>query len=561
MPYMLEGNCVYKKNPDGSKGKSMGCSENAEKAKAHMRALYANTKESMIQEMSFFISRASFETNESDPNRRMRFRMSSSDVEKDLSGERMSLELFDNFKRRIDEEDIPEVFKSVICEENWCGGMPYVSVAHYKSGISSKNVPGYIEDIYIDGNVLKAKGFCYDSPLGRATFNSLLDDQTKKKSGVEVDAPVRVSIGFLDLKHKHAPDGGQEFIFERSELGQICPLCEKGIGDKIYLDGVLVHEALTRVPMNPRTEMTPDILEQKSMDEITTRKDDARSIVGDLADTLDVDEVEEKSRILVVKAAEGMPEDGMNAYVTTQGSEPAPYVTDIKKCYDPNVDSFDQSCLDTTLNNMMTGIRNSFHVAVKSIPEDVVTSMLETAMKSIRLSDKPVVEESTMEEKTMDAEHKKEMEKEMESDMEDKKEKKEEKSLLETSFETLKSVIVSKGKRDDVQSAFNQLAEAVEKTYVPDEVEVANDKVMDMLTKLSGAVESLTVQVAQLKAQKPTDVANPVVPKSRSLFVQPTITPTTPTGQQLGPHGRPILNGRELTQIEAIALKSTGAIS
>ena len=40
MPYIRRGQCVYKKT-----GKKMGCSKNVEKAKAHMRALYANVKD------------------------------------------------------------------------------------------------------------------------------------------------------------------------------------------------------------------------------------------------------------------------------------------------------------------------------------------------------------------------------------------------------------------------------------------------------------------------------------------------------------------------------------
>lgn len=44
MPYLLDGKCVYKKNADGSKGESRGCSETVELAKAHLRALYAHEK-------------------------------------------------------------------------------------------------------------------------------------------------------------------------------------------------------------------------------------------------------------------------------------------------------------------------------------------------------------------------------------------------------------------------------------------------------------------------------------------------------------------------------------
>lgn len=47
MPWMREGKCVFKKNADGSKGESAGCSETEALAKAHMRALYAKAETSV----------------------------------------------------------------------------------------------------------------------------------------------------------------------------------------------------------------------------------------------------------------------------------------------------------------------------------------------------------------------------------------------------------------------------------------------------------------------------------------------------------------------------------
>ena len=41
MPYELRGKCVYRKDT----GKSMGCSKTLSKAKAHMKALYANVED------------------------------------------------------------------------------------------------------------------------------------------------------------------------------------------------------------------------------------------------------------------------------------------------------------------------------------------------------------------------------------------------------------------------------------------------------------------------------------------------------------------------------------
>lgn len=42
MPYMLVGNCVHKKNADGSTGAAIKCHGSRQEALAHMRALYAN---------------------------------------------------------------------------------------------------------------------------------------------------------------------------------------------------------------------------------------------------------------------------------------------------------------------------------------------------------------------------------------------------------------------------------------------------------------------------------------------------------------------------------------
>lgn len=47
MPWMLDGDCVYKKNPDDSKGKLVRCHENHKKAVAQMRALYASEDKPM----------------------------------------------------------------------------------------------------------------------------------------------------------------------------------------------------------------------------------------------------------------------------------------------------------------------------------------------------------------------------------------------------------------------------------------------------------------------------------------------------------------------------------
>ena len=285
MPYKIFSDngksCVHKVNADGSKGELVKCHDNKDMALAHMRALWANVKDSAIQEFSMSIVKATSKNGE------MRWRSVNSDVAEDVFGERMSLELFSDFNKHIlNDEPIPDPFRDAICEDDWCGGMPYMSIAHYKSGAAKINVPGEVEKVYVDGKALKSTGKLFDTPLGRAVYKSLEKDLTEKSA-----MPVRVSIGFLDLEHSH----GDKFTFTRKALRENCPLCKEGIGDKIYKKGHLVHLALTRVPANPRTEME---LEQKSM---ITKLQDAKSIIEDeeVVETLDLKSTAEE---LVIKA-------------------------------------------------------------------------------------------------------------------------------------------------------------------------------------------------------------------------------------------------------------------
>ena len=198
---------------------------------------------------------------------KMRWSMSASDTGVDSYGDRTTVELFENFVSRIESgQEVPVEFKDAICEEDWCGGLPYVSISHLKSAAGA-NVPGDVEKVYVDGNVLKAKGVLHNDSLGFAVFQSLLSDLYGES---EYDDKIRVSIGFLDLKHSHG-----DFIFERKSVDDVCEKCLAGEGDKVFLDGQLVHLALTRKPANPRTDM-----EVEKMADVKTREEDAESIVG-----------------------------------------------------------------------------------------------------------------------------------------------------------------------------------------------------------------------------------------------------------------------------------------
>lgn len=304
MPYMLEGKCVYKKNPDGSKGASKGCSETVEMAKKHLAALYAAENKSLA-EFSMTITKASI-PNKAD--RTMRIRMVSSDTGEDVFEERMSNELFDDFVTRIDDNSpVPEPF-DVVCEDGWEGGMPYLSVSHYKSG-NGANVPGMPEKVYVDGEMLKSSAILNDTPLGLAVWKSICTDIEERSKPLEERSyknPVRVSIGFLDLEHKHEIEGEDDYVFTRTELKQTCPKCEEGVKGKVYLKGQLVHLAFTRAPANPRTSVEV----YRMGEEIETKWDDAKSIIGDLAEELVGKSVVE-DEALVVKADEGRDEEEM----------------------------------------------------------------------------------------------------------------------------------------------------------------------------------------------------------------------------------------------------------
>lgn len=248
-----------------------------------------NQRNSALAEFSMSIVKANVKDGE------MRWRSVNSDISEDYYGERMSKELFQEFIKHIENKDpIPEPFKSV-AEPDWDGGMPYVSIAHYKSGTGKVNVPGEPKSIYLDGECLKSTGIMYDTPLGRAVFKNLQKDLVEKR-----DDKIRVSIGFLDLEHSH----GDKYTFTRKSLTDKCPLCKEGVGDKIYKKGHLVHLALTRVPANPRT----DVEVERSM---TTKLEDAKSIVEDEEILKGLELKSQAEDVLVIKSEDECDEDEM----------------------------------------------------------------------------------------------------------------------------------------------------------------------------------------------------------------------------------------------------------
>lgn len=576
MPYeLVDGNCVKKQS-----GETIKCHKTHEEAVNHLQALEANVKNSDVVEMSMRISKASYNKSEKTP---MKWTAIDSDIDEDLYQESMSIELYKDFVSRIENNTpVPEQFKSVICENDWCGGTPYISIAHYKAGEDLRNVPGSVESVFIDGTRLKSKGTLNDTPMGRKVFDALREDLYMEKSGNKEHLPVRISIGFLDLEHKHIPSSvGQEFTFVRTDVGQICPLCAQGIGGKIYTKGQLVHLAMTRVPVNPRTSMNVE----KSMD-IKTKKDDAKSILGELADELDERSLT-KEDVLVVRSEDG--------------TEPTPAPSELKPCYDENTGGWNQECLNAVMEKYMPEIRNSIGVPVKSttMPKPLLDAVIATLYKSNGY-DVPVVEDAMpnvnvkqdgeVEKATLGGESvphipfkhtqdgvtitgdgnntipapvKAKAEDEPEA-VDNKKEEKVEMSAVDKAFALLKSQVEA-GKSgavnvEGINKAFAELGTAVEKEFAPTptapvtgDVETLMKSFAEMLDK---AITPLRVEVATLKAQKNDTVSSGQVVKSKALTIGGYPTPENLIQRSVQTN-QPV---RQLSQIERIARKSTGVL-
>lgn len=269
----------------------------------------------LIQNFDMHITKASL-----DDKNVMRWAAVNSDTDKDSYQERMSLDLYEDFDRYIrGEQELAKEFRSLVFSDYWQGGMPYVSISHYPD-LNGKAVPGKPVEVFVDGNRLKAKGILFDSPLGHKVYRSLKDDKYKN-----TEEKIRISIGFLDLAHKHG-DGGNTWV--RQSAYDLCPECLEGVGDKVYLKGCLIHLALTRVPVNKRTEM---VLEEKSMAK-RTRKEDAESIVGkDVAEEIEaINKLSTQKSDILIEMSDAEETDVEEE--TEEVSKPAPVATiDVEK--------------------------------------------------------------------------------------------------------------------------------------------------------------------------------------------------------------------------------------
>lgn len=495
MPYSIRGNCVYKGETQ------LKCYDTHEEALAYFRALKANVEDS-IHQFSMLISKSSIYDGE------MRWAAVNSDTDWDLYGERMSLELYKSMIAKIKAKSPPpEPFAEMVTSDYWKGGMPYLSIAHYPDG-NGKAVPGTVKELFIDGTQLKAKGNLHNSPLGLAVWKSLKEDEVNYKSNVDTDR-IRISIAFLDLAHKHG-DGGK--VFHRKSFTDVCPQCQKGVGEKIYLDGYLVHLALTRVPVNPRTIMeAEDVMTKKS--KIETRKDDALSVLGgdvNLVETVEgANALEAKSDVLVEMSETEEPV--VEESVVPEKSEPVVEETP------------QEEVLSVT----------------KSQLESLVGSLVEQAMSKKDMK-KDDMEDESNDDESYHNKDKMKQKSEAEAPVT--------KSALEVSIDTLyntvNSVVVENSTIEDKLQKVQPVLEAVGASILevvkssasnvaPAQPDM-NTAILEEIRALSGKFESLSTEVATMKAQTIVPAQTNRVPVPRSITPQIT-TRSDVTPEQVKP--------------------------
>lgn len=444
-----------------------------------------------VVEMSMHISKVSIEKSAGGA---MHWRATASDTSPDLYAERMSNELYDDFIHRIETKSaVPAPFDKVLGED-WKGGMPYVSISHYKSGTGNKNVPGMPNKIYRDGDKLKAVGSLFDNDMGRAVFKSLCDDLYTEKA--KEQGKIRISIGFLDLEHKHQVGKGKspDYTFTRKGLTDVCPMCQEGIGGKVYTKGQLVHLALTRVPVNPRTDMEVS----KAM-AIETKKQDAESIIGkELSEAL-----EEKSLLssyLITKSAEekvnkvetekanlklGLPgqEAGMGLAVGGNVADTEEALEGEPKTSNGGDADYDEEELEGDVNKKGVGV---------GAPD----------MRPIAKA--KVASDKQSEELTYD-----------EPDEQKREERRNrpagEKSLLQKSFDTIEAKVMEMKSQGvpaetalrEIQPMYNELGEQIKKSLQSEQAVAVNSEVAE----LTNIVKSLAETVSTLQQTMSTEIA------------------------------------------------------
>ena len=419
------------------------------------------------------------------------WKASTSDIFPDSYNDEMSLDLYNSFLEKI-KEDVkpPEQFRS----EAWDGGMPYVSVSHYRE----HSIAGDADKVYIDGAMLKANGTFRETPLGKACFDALCDDLYVNHN--DDRNRVRVSIAFLDYKHQHKADG---FMFERSEVDEPCPECikerlERKYPGRVFLNGLLIHFAMTRVPVNQRTLMEAEV--EKSM---TTKKEDAASIIGEEL----AEELENKEESLIGKS---------EAIIIKSEDEP----------------------IVETVPEEVVGVLEYSGPSLTDVLDKV--SSLEKSLADVLVSLAKSKPKKDDEEEDMDEDEKKKM-------AEEEKKKKKDHPLgkactqLMADFDT---IALMDGTTEDrlkaIQDSFNALGLDIRKSLtVPEEIIEAsavdsNDKLLAVLEKLSDKIDLMSQQRSQVtlpstSVRAPRSINPALVPQALEQKPKVVQSATNPT--------------------------------
>jgi len=345
--------------------------------------------------------------------------------------------------------------------------------------------------------------------MGHAVFKTLCDDLYTEKA--HKDGKVRISIGFLDLEHKHLGKGtSPDYVFKRLGLTDVCPKCSEGIGNKVYTKGQLVHLALTRVPVNPRTDMEVS----KAM--IETKKQDAESIIGvELSDTL-----EEKS--IVASDAIVIKSDSESTEVIEEKAKPKPE-TEMEGGKADEME--DEKEMKKKHEQMMAG---KAKVAADKQSEELTYDELDEAKREERRN-RPAGE----------------------------------RSMLEKSFMSLEAKIVELKSQNvpaetalrEVQPLFSAFGEEVKKSFETTPIAVDVNTVVN--TELINAVKSLAESMSTFQQTVSTELATlkaQVATKSAVSMTQEIPTPRSISARNLPVEQR---DPNKPLSIQELAIRST----
>jgi hypothetical protein len=366
--------------------------------------------------------------------------------------------------------------------------MPYLSISHYPD-LGGMAVPGEPLELFIDGKQLKARGYLFDNKLGNAVWKSLKEDEKKSPD----EDKIRISIAFLDLAHKHGELGK---VYHRLSETELCEECMDGVGNKIYLDGYLVHLALTRVPVNPRT-----LMEIKSMTK-KTRKEDAESIVPDKEIVEEIDAkaaLEKKSDVLVEMA----DTDDIEAEPQPVGDPPTVEVPVVEEAKHTKECIKKEHTIETSEDDPEPPPDEKKKVSKKSLTDEDIAAIAET-VKSMIVPDHtslPAPKETSVLDAAVDKLYKSvDNAVKMEAD-------------VTAKLESINPFLQEVG---DVISEVVKISVSVAKSDVATS-DVSSKLILEQLNKLNDTITGVVTDVALLKSKSQTNENPSRVPVPRSL--------------------------------------------